>query len=280
MAAAKLKDNLMANKKMIMDIIGHNHDVILRELLIGKSPNQAAIIYLSSLVDSHKLSEYVIKPLLLLEISQNHIMNGLFKEKMMSHVIKLDHVGEVIDLNHCVENILAGKSVLIVDGLIGGIILNTASWKTRSPDEPVSETLVRGPREGFVESIQTNVSLLRRGIKDPAFTMVTNTLGRRTKRTVVVAYMKGIANDQIVDEVLLRLGKIDIDDVPESGYIEQFIEDNHFSPFPQVMSTERPDKAVSAMLEGRVVILLDGTPFVLIVPVTLPIYARSNKSAW
>ncbi|MCP3772972.1 spore germination protein [Paenibacillus sp. MZ04-78.2] len=277
METAKLTDDLAANSRMIMNVIGHNHDVVLRELAIGSRGIKAAVIYISGLVESQKLNEYVIKPLLLMEISQEVAMTGKLKEEMMTHVVKLEDVGELNDLNGCIESILDGKSVLIADGVTGGIVLNTSGGTRRSINEPVSETLVRGPREGFIESIETNISLLRRSIKDPAFTMLKTTLGRRTKRSVAVAFMDGIVNDHIVETVMLRLGKIDIDDVPESGYIEQFIEDNHYSPFPQSMSTERPDKVVSALLEGRVAILLDGTPFVLVVPVTFPMLLQSPE---
>src|SRR5699024_4144909 len=132
-----------------------------------------------------------------------------------------------------------------------------------------SETLIRGPRDGFVENIETNMVHIRRHIRDPNLRFKNHYVGRRSKKLLVVAYVDGIINPEIVKEVNQRLKSIDMDDAPESGYIEQWIEDSFLSPFPQVMSTERPDKVSAALMDGKLAIFLDGTPFVLILPATI-----------
>lgn len=146
--------------------------------------------------------------------------------------------------------------------------MDTVGGESRAIEEPRSEALIRGSKEGFIENIRTNTMMIRRYIADPNLRFSTYKVGRRSKKDLVVAYMDGIVNPDMVNEVKRRLETIDIDDAPESGYIEQWIEDSFLSPFPQVLNTERPDKASEALLKGKVVILLDRTPFVLIAPAT------------
>ncbi|RNB90722.1 spore germination protein [Brevibacillus fluminis] len=259
---------------MIMERIGQNFDVVLREFRIGGSGARAAIIYISDLADVEKVHEDVLKPLMLVG---SGLSGGTGSGVEVGAVVTVGEITEANSLEVCLDNILRGETVLIIDGRSGAFILGTRYWESRNIEQPISETVVRGPRDGFIETLSTNISLLRRRINNPAFTMVKLRLGERTQKEVVVAYMDGIANQKLVQTVLARVGKINLDDVPESGFIEQFIEDNHFSPFPQVMNTERPDKVVAALMEGRVAILLDGTPFVLLAPVTFWMLLQSPE---
>jgi spore germination protein KA len=134
-----------------------------------------------------------------------------------------------------------------------------------------------GPREGFIESIATNIALLRYRLPTPDFQVKTMKIGRLTKSTVAICYLKGIANETVIKEVEKRLSEIDIDAILDVGYLEQFIEDNPFSPFPQAQSTERPDKTVANLIEGRVAILVDGSPFSLLVPVVFNQFYQTTE---
>lgn len=149
--------------------------------------------------------------------------------------------------------------------------------KLRSIEEPVSEALVRGPRIGFTETLSNNTALLRQHGENCDLSMIPMQVGERSKKELVLAYIKEIADPNLIEEVKHRINKINIDDVPESGYIEQLIEDNFLSPFTQVQNTERPDRVMGALLEGRVAILLDGTPYALIVPVTFSMLLQSPE---
>lgn len=122
-----------------------------------------------------------------------------------------------------------------------------------------------------------NTAILRRRLKDPHLTFESLFLGRRARKEVIICYLRGVTNPDLVNEVRRRLQKIDIDDPIESGYVENYIQDNPYSPFPQVQNTERPDRVEGALLEGRVAILIDGTPFSLIVPVTFPMLMQSPE---
>lgn len=163
-----------------------------------------------------------------------------------------------------------GDSALFVDGTDQVIIIGSKGWPSRGIEEPVTEALVRGPRDGFTENIRTNTALIRRRVRDPNLRFDSYKVGRRrSKKNLIVAYIDGIVNPRLVEEVQRRVKTIDLDDAEESGLIEQWIEDSFLSPFPQIQHTERPDKVSSAINQGRVAILLDGTPFVLFAPVTL-----------
>jgi spore germination protein KA len=136
-------------------------------------------------------------------------------------------------------------------------------------EEPQSQTVIRGPKEGFTENIRTNTALIRRKIKSPDLWIINRKIGRQTQTDVSVMYLHGIADEKIVNEILQRLDRIDTDSILESGYIEEFIQDRTFTPFPTITNTERPDAVAGAVLEGKVAILVDGTPFVLIAPITI-----------
>jgi spore germination protein KA len=138
----------------------------------------------------------------------------------------------------------------------------------RNLEEPSSEPVIRGPRDGFIENISTNIGLIRRRIKTPRLKTESITLGELTQTQVVLTYIEGIVSESIVEEVRKRVSRIQIDGIIDSGYIEEFIEDSPFTPFPQVHSTERPDVVAAELLEGKVAILVDTSPFVLIVPMT------------
>ena len=150
-----------------------------------------------------------------------------------------------------------------------GFHLGLAKFEKRAIEIPAAERVIRGPREGFVEALGVNTSLIRRRIKSPDLKLISMEIGRYTKTKVVIAYIEGIADKTLIEEVNTRLKRIDIDGILESGMIEEFIEDNPYSPFPQVLATERPDVVTANLLEGRAAILVDGTPFSMVIPTTL-----------
>src|SRR5690606_7778293 len=162
-----------------------------------------------------------------------------------------------------------GKTALFVERLPHAIIVDLAGYDTRSVTEPVGEPVVRGPREGFVDNLKTNMSLIRRRVGSPMLRFERMELGRWTRTPVVIAYIHRLADEALVQEVRRRLSAIGIDGIIDTSYIEHFIEDTPYTIFPRVLNTERPDIVVASLLEGRVAILAEGSPFALIVPTTL-----------
>jgi spore germination protein len=276
-----LTDSLAFNLKTINDCIGHSPDVVIRQFRIGNREQKAAVVYVDGLADKSAVNEHIMKPLML-EVAKIDRTEQFPASRTPINIIKDAIITncqarEALDLDDCILEVLSGNTALLVDGCNKVLILGTPGWEARSIEEPVTESVVRGPRDGFVETLRNNIVLLRRRIRDPNFTMIKYKVGRRSKKDLVVTYIKGLTNQGLVDEVKRRIERIDIDDVQESGYVEQLIQDSFLSPFPQVQNTERPDKVVSALMEGRVAILLDGTPFALIVPVTFPILMQAPE---
>ncbi|NOU78330.1 spore germination protein [Paenibacillus sp. LMG 31459] len=173
--------------------------------------------------------------------------------------------------------VLSGDTVILLEGYRTAIICETRGGEQRSVSEPSSQLVVRGPKDGFVESVATNISLIRRRIKSPKLRLEYMKIGTETQTHVALMYMKGIAGEDLIREVRERLRKITLDEVLESGFIEELIQDKTFTPFPTIYNSERPDVAAGNLLEGRVVIIVDGTPFVLILPAVFTQFFQSAE---
>ncbi|MGO4275483.1 spore germination protein, partial [Paenibacillus sp. TAF58] len=183
-------------------------------------------------------------------------------------MISMIPVIEATDMNAIIDSILDGCSVLFIDHIDKALLFRIEGGMYRDINEPQNEAVIRGSREGFIENISANITLLRQKIRSPNLKVVIKELGQRTKTKVVVIYLEDIVDDTLLQEVHNRLDNICINGLLESEYIEELIEDHPSSLFPQILSTERPDKAAGNILEGRVVILCDGSPSVLVVPST------------
>lgn len=268
--------------ELVKQEIVDNSDVHVRELNIGRTGIRAAIIFVDGLSDRDLIDKHIMKSLMLDFCEEfkeeTPLVKGTFShEFIINQVLSISEVKVVNHIKEIVTKVFTGSTALLIDGSPDAFILGTTKGKTRDINEPLTEALVRGPRVGFTESLSDNTALLRRSGENGNLTLTKFKVGRREKKELVIAYMKEITDLELVNEVIKRIKKIDIDDVPESGYIEQLIEDNYLSPFSQVQSTERPDRVISAMMEGRVAILLDGTPFALIAPVTFSMLLQSPE---
>ncbi|WP_420850326.1 spore germination protein [Peribacillus alkalitolerans] len=267
----ELTGDFSENLSLIKKEIGHNSDVNFREFKMGEENRQMAIVFIDGLSDTEMINTHIISDLIRAtphEDLRNYILNK---------GISICEIREIFELRQLTSGILFGSVGLLVDGLPGAFLLGEAITKTRSIDEPASEALVRGPRVGFIENLSDNTAILRRHGKDQNLSIISYELGERSKKEVVIAYMTEIVNDKLLEEVKTRLSKIKMDDILESGYIEQLIEDNFLSPFPQLQNTERPDRVMSALMDGRVAILIDGSPFALIAPVTFHMLLQSPE---
>ncbi|MEB2292510.1 spore germination protein [Priestia megaterium] len=277
-----ITDHLALTLKVVKNEIGHNSDVHFREFIIGRTGIQAAIIFVEGLSDKDLIEKHILSSLMAdfskeYQQDQLYVKGSLSKQFIKSQVLSISDVEEVHPIKEVISKVLTGSTALLINGLSLALILGTSKIKTRTIEEPVSEALVRGPRIGFTESLSDNTSLLRGSGDIENLSLVKFQVGKRSKKDLVVAYIKEVVNPELVEEVEKRIKKIDLDNVPESGYVEQLIEDNYLSPFPQVQNTERPDRVIAALMEGRVAILLDGTPFALIAPVTFSMMLQSPE---
>lgn len=266
-----LNSNLQENIKFIQQTIGNSSDIIIRQFQIGKEKNiRLAVIYTEGLSDKNLIQEFILKTLMIdlktinikADLSCKDNVFNIFKDSILPD-------GELYDSSDfdCIfTHLLSGDAIILMDEYTKGYIVSSKSWKDRGVQEASSQTVVRGPKDSFTETLRTNTALLRRRIKDTNLWIETTQIGKRTKTDVAIAYIKDIANDKIVQQVRDRLSNIDIDGILESWNIEELIQDNSFSPFPTLYNTERPDVAAAGLLEGRVALIVDGTPFVLLAP--------------
>lgn len=236
-------------------------DVVHRTFAIG-GKRRAQLLYMEGLSNVELLDQHVLSPLMLESEGEFDLM------RMIEHQVPVSNIKEIGTIQDCIEQISNGNPVLLIEGLNKGLSFCLAKWEKRGIEEPTAEAVVRGPREGFTETIAVNTSLLRRKLRSPQLKLLPQKIGRYTQTEVVVAYIEGIADKTLIEETVNRLRRIEIDGILESLYIEELLEDHPTSIFPQIMNTERPDVAVAGLLEGRVVILVEGSPSVLIAPVT------------
>ncbi|MEK3968246.1 spore germination protein [Paenibacillus sp. FSL H7-0323] len=275
--SGQFREDLQRFKEMSTDM----HDVSFRELRIGGIKLQAALIFVDGLTDKDKMDRNILKPLMnaYKVFKDPHTIPEAkdLKDILIHEIVLISEVEFTDDVKLSLQKVLFGSVVLLVEGIPEAIVLSTPKGNTRGIEEPESEAVLRGSRSGFNETLSDNTALLRRHGQSTELAMISFTVGKRMKKDLVLTYIKDIANDELVEEVKRRIRTIDIDDVQESGYVEQLIEDNSFTPFQQIQNTERPDRVMAALLEGRVAILLDGTPFALIMPVSFGMLLQSPE---
>ncbi|MDP4160649.1 MAG: spore germination protein [Bacillota bacterium] len=264
----------------VKEILSTSSDVVFREFsLQGKERIPCMVAAVDGMVNKNLLDQFILKPLMVdlaghQEFAQATLSNVV--EKLQSllpglELKKISKMGEAIDA------VLSGDAVIFFGDIKEGIVLGAKGWDNRGVTEPITESIVKGPREGFTETLRTNTSLVRRKIKHPSLRMISLKLGDMTNTDVVVTYIEKLASPDIVSEVLRRIATIKIDSMLGSGYIEEMIEDNPYSPFPQLAFTERPDVLAGKLMEGKVGIIVDGTPVVLVVPATLWQFLNINE---
>lgn len=270
--------SLEEKQNVIKEILGNNDDLLIKPFKIF-GQYQAAMIYFSNLVNQNIINNDILKPLMyvpehLIGIDKplNKLIDIIMNETIYHSQARIGGTTEQL-----VELLLRGETIIFIDGIKETIHIGTRDVEKRSITQPETEQVILGPREGFIENIATNLALLRYRLPTADFQVKMMKIGRLTKSTVAYCYLKGIANETVVQEVEKRLSEIDIDAIMDIGYIEQFIEDNPFSPFPQIQSTERPDKTVSNLIEGRVAIFVDGSPFAILVPVVFNQFYQTTE---
>ncbi|MBO8172903.1 MAG: spore germination protein [Bacillaceae bacterium] len=253
--------DLKTNVKYIKTILGNPPDLIVRSIYIGGSDKRAVIVGIDGILDKDLIQQSVIKPL----VSNKQItIKNL--NSVRDHLLYAQKINRVNNMKQVVINILEGTLILFMEGEKEALNIDLKAVEARNIEEPKSEPVVRGPHEGFTEALDTNIPLIRKRIIDPALRFKMLKEGEKTITNICLVYIEDIADPKIVDEVIKRIESIDTEAIVESGYIEQFIEDEPQSIFPTVGNTEKPDRLVGKLLEGRVGILVDSTPVALWVP--------------
>lgn len=275
-----LLTSLKENVALIKSELGNSNDIIFREISMGNN-HSIAVIYTDGLADKDAVSDFILESAMLdarmSEAESDTVSSSDIVQAFNKYVLTTGESKPIEDFGQLFHALLSGETIILIDGQTSDIAAGTRGWRDRGVSETTTESIVRGPKEAFTETLRTNTALIRRKIKDPNLWMETRRIGRVTITDVTVMYIKGIASDKVVEEVRRRLDSIDIDGILESGYIEELIQDETYTPFPTVYNSERPDVIAAELLEGKVAILVDGTPFVLIVPALFVSFLHSAE---
>ncbi|SDM53383.1 spore germination protein [Acetanaerobacterium elongatum] len=272
-----LSKTLEKNIALFKSIFENDETLVIREFQ-NKNLKAArcCILYIDGMVNSEIINQNIILPVLRNDLSVNIESDNLLNE-LMCKVIVSNDVKEKADINEIVGSIIYGDTLFLLDGYDKALIISTKGWQIRSVTEPDSAKVVRGPREGFTESILVNLSLLRRKIKNPQLKFRFKEIGERTHTRTCICYIGNLASMDVLSQLEQRLEKIKIDGIIDSGYIQELIKDAPYSPFETVGSTERPDVIAAKLLEGRIALFVDGSPFVLTVPYVVVENFQANE---
>jgi spore germination protein KA len=251
-----MQKKLANNLKLLKDTFGNTDELITKEIKVANT--DCAIVYFIGISDSVSISKFVITPLL--------SVKNIVDMEQLSQSITLGETELESDNDEILSAILKGKAVLFVDGYSEVIVLSTDKYKERALDEPPTSSVLKGPRAGFVENLKTNLAVIRKILASTDLRTINLKVGKHTQTLITLLYLDGVADNAVVDKIKTRIEQIDIDGILDSNYIAAFLEENKNSMFKQVGSSEKPDLVASKVLEGRVAIIVDGSPLVLTLP--------------
>lgn len=255
------------NKSDFKKAFENSSDIVFREMNSHRKI-RILLIYVDGMIDVELIESNLLKPILFEGQAQGFGAIGDITNMCERELYSGLQVKKLSDFDEIAEHILKGDLAILADGEGVACVAQVKKVPTRSIEESTSEPTLRGAKESFTEDIRTNTVLIRKKFATTKLKLEAIKIGKLTKTNVVVAYIEGIVDPNLLDEVLARINRIEMDGIFESGYIEESIEDTHFSPFPQMLNTERPDVVSAEIMEGKVAILTDGTPYVLVVPMT------------
>ena len=268
-----------------------NSDIIVREFVLFARNKQykAFLLFIDGMVNSELINNFILKPLMLKnkansfdeqenrvvseDVSNNIIIRKVKKFDITQYIstclLPQNNVEQLTSFDDIVSGVNSGNCALFIDTLNFAFDIEVKGFKQRNVDSPNNEIIIKGPHEAFVENMRTNTSLIRRIINNEDLIMESVEIGKITKTKCTICYMSNIANDDLINEVKYRLSNLAVDSLLSSGQLEQLISDDNTLGIPEILSTERPDKVSHYLLQGRVAVLVNGNPYVVIMPATL-----------
>ncbi len=253
----------------IREEFNYTGDLIIRE--VEKEGENISIVFIDTLIDEIKLKTYVLGP-----IAESP--KGPWK-----NVILAKNVFETESIQIAVEGMLKGNCALITDQSTSIFLLDVASTSSRPISESITEQAMKGAHDGFVESIILNIYQIRKRVESNQLTVKYKVKGEYSKSKIAVLYMNDLVNKDMLKEVERRISRISVDYLQNPGTVIESLEDSSFSPFPQMLHTERPDRVAANLMDGKIVLVMDGSPVVLIVPSTFESFyqtAEDYNSRW
>lgn len=254
--------------------LGESSDIIYRHMMAGRF--RSVVVFVEGMAEPRHLIEAMMEKDLLPGGQEERSPADQLKF-LRERMIPFGQLAEVGTYSDAAAKLLSGDTIVYVERAPLMLSVGTRKLKQRGVEESTSQSVVRGPREGFNESLRDNTALVRRRIQNPRLRLEQRKLGEKTQTDVAVMYLEGTADPEVLEALRKKLDEIKLDSVLESNYIEEMIQDRHYSPFPTVYNSERPDVIASAILEGRIAIFVEGTPFVLVVPALFAQFFQSSE---
>ncbi|MCX8130181.1 MAG: spore germination protein [Clostridia bacterium] len=276
----KLSENLTYMKRVYN--VPTNGDIIIREfdITVKDRSISAFMIFIDGMTDRKVINDNILQPLMLLSNLETKGDLKSISEYIRKNIMPFNQVKEVKQYQKIVDDVNFGGCGIFVDGMDSALTADVKGWGARGIERPNTELVIRGPQEGFNETLRTSTALVRKRLKDEDLIVENMEIGKRSKTPISMMYIKDIANKSLVDEVRRRLKSIKVDYINESGELEQFIEDNTLLPSPQIISTERPDRVATMLIDGKVAVAVHGSPFVLVMPTTVHTLIQSPEDAY
>ena len=264
-----ISSNIIENLNIIKTIYNAmiNSDVVIREFLcsINKKSYSSFIIYFDGMTNSQMINNYLLRPLMS-NTNSKLSKNDSLDEYIFNTLMPQTNVKKVYDFAKIANSINSGNCVLFVDTLNVAFDIDIKKFEQRSITSPENEIVIKGPQEAFVENLRTNTSMLRRIVHNENMIIENVAVGSLSKTNCSLCYIKGITNEDLISEVKYRLNNLKIESLQSSGQLEQLLEEPNSFGIPQILSTERPDKCAKFLFQGRVVVLINGNPYALIMP--------------
>ncbi|MGP0585103.1 spore germination protein [Paenibacillus timonensis] len=265
-------ETLQKNLEGLRELLGNSSDVVFRQLL-PSGHTQVAIVYIEGLIDSQRLQQDVIRPIL--EASSDEKATP---SRLKDAVINVGSLSSVTTYEDTCDGLLSGQALILIDGYAEGVLVSVPGLEERAIAESKAHPIIRGPQDSFTEAIRTNTSLVRHRVKDARVRVHSIQAGGKTKTDLALMYMHGLADQQLVSELIERLSNLRVDRVLEGEYIEETLnKDNKLTIFPMMYNTDRPDTIAAGVLEGRIALFIDGTPFVLLAPTLFVDFLQSAE---
>jgi len=260
-----LSSSMEKNLSFISEMLSADTDMVIGR--IGND-NKLGIVYIRGLTDKDALNKYILEPLVnaLGKFKNLNKTPSINRLEFSRGLLKTVDVKEIKEIEQAITAVLYGNVCLFVDGTDSALVIGNIKFDKRSIEVPETDTVVRGSREGFIEDISTNVSMVRRRLCSPDLRFETYFLGRISSTEIRLSWIEGLANPKIIEEARTRIQRVDIDYIHGSGLIAELIEDKPSSLWPQVHMSERPDVVASNLVEGRFAIFCNGFPYVIIAP--------------
>ncbi len=258
-----------------------NADIVLREFRLG-GPHVVTFlaVFVDGLVDKAIINNNLLEPLMILTNLDADQPDMKLVDWVKEALLPGNQIMELDTWDGVMQNVLAGSTVVLIEGVDKAISVETKGWEHRQVSVSQTEAVVRGPHDAFTENFRSNTGLIRARLRSPKLITKIVQVGKLARTDVAVMYLKDIANPKLVNEVLKRIGNLDVDYLPDSGMLEQLIEDPPLGVIPRFLATERPDRVTYGLTEGQVAILVGHSPYVLLAPIFLWSLLQAPEDAY